>query len=59
MSERKCLTRKSDTEQQQRKEIVKRIGNPQYERRRKWHLRGAFNYFPDFFVQAFKIAVDS
>ena len=24
-----------------------------------WHVRGAFNKFPDFFVQAFKIIVDS
>ena len=23
------------------------------------HIRGAFNKFPDFFVQAFKIAIDS
>ena len=23
------------------------------------HIRGAFNKFPDFFVQAFKIVVDS
>ena len=26
---------------------------------RKWHLRGAFNKFPDFFLKAFKVVVDS
>ena len=24
-----------------------------------WHVRGAFNKFSDFFVQAFKIIIDS
>ena len=24
-----------------------------------WLIRGAFNKFPDFFVQAFKIVIDS
>ena len=26
---------------------------------KEWKLRGAFNKFPDFFVQAFKIVVDT